>query len=200
MLGNASTRLAERQEAVKAAVDDIRKIEQDAGVTRESLAAMKERLTELASEKALFPKEDFPAPAPEDDRTSYLYRISEDDDHRFALYVQSALGKVEAPPHNHTTWAVIAGIQGDELNRFYDRTEDGGVAGTGEAVVRDGTAVAFLPDDLHSIHVDATEPVINFHMYGLALEQLDKREYYKADDHEWKIFPPHKDIVEARTL
>ena len=63
-------------------------------------------------------------------------------------------------------------------------------------MVKQGTGVAFMPEDLHSIHIQA--PLINFHMYGLALEQLSHREYYKADEKAWKIFPPHSDIREAR--
>jgi hypothetical protein len=35
-------------------------------------------------------------------------------------------------------------------------------------------------------------------MYGLALEQLHKREYYKADEQRWYVFPAHGDIREAR--
>jgi hypothetical protein len=35
-------------------------------------------------------------------------------------------------------------------------------------------------------------------MYGLALEQLHRREFYKSDEHVWGIFPPHSDIREAR--
>ena len=48
-----------------------------------------------------------------------------------------------------------------------------------------------------SIHISG--PLINFHMYGLALEQLHHREYYKAEEKAWKIFPPHSDIREARS-
>ena len=53
-----------------------------------------------------------------------------------------------------------------------------------------------MPEDLHSIHIAA--PLINFHMYGLALEELHHREYYKAEERAWKVFPPHSDIREAR--
>lgn len=200
MLGNASTRAASRREAVTTAVNDIRAIEQAEGITRAGMEAIRVRLMDLAKQADLFPEEDFPPPKRDDDKSATLYRISEDDDHRFALYVQSAFGRVEAPPHNHTTWAVIAGIQGGELNRFYERTDDGGVKQTGEAVVKPGTAVAFLPDDLHSIHVDGHETVINFHMYGLALEHLYERQYYRPAEHDWKVFPPHDDIQDARSL
>ena len=63
-------------------------------------------------------------------------------------------------------------------------------------MVRQGSGVAFLPEDLHSIHIQA--PLINFHMYGLALEELTHREYYKPEERAWKVFPPHSDIREAR--
>ena len=90
---------------------------------------------------------------------------------------------------------MIVGVSGEELNRFYERAE-GGVREKGTAVVKQGTGVAFMPDDLHSIHIQA--PLINFHMYGLALEELKQREYYKAEERAWKVFPPHSDIREAR--
>ena len=186
---------SERAKAVKEAVSDIRAIEAEAGVTRAALERMKARLIKLAACTDLFTAADFPAPPPGSERFSTLYRISEDDDHRFALYANAARAGVRSPAHNHTVWAVIVGISGDELNRFYERATEG-VRETGSAVVRQGTGVAFLPDDLHSIHIDA--PALNLHMYGEGLEQLHRREYYKEEEKRWKVFPAHSDIREAR--
>ena len=188
----------ERARAIEAAVADIRHIEKTEGVNRSSLAKVRARLTQLAARTDLFTLADFPPPVPGSARTSCLYRLSEDADHRFALYANSGGGHYGTPPHNHTTWAVIVGIEGDEVNRFYDRSGDGGVVQRqGEHVVRQGSGVSFLPDDLHSIHIDGR--VLNFHMYGLALEELHRREYYTAEDGSWKVYPPHTDIREART-
>ena len=188
-------RVAQRKREVEGAVADVRAIEAREGVNRQSLEKIKQRLIRLAGRTDLFTAADFPPPEPGSKRNSCLYRVSEDPDHRFALYANSSLGGYGTPAHNHTTWAVIVGVTGDELNRFYDRAAEG-VSVKGEFVVRQGTGVAFMPDDLHSIHIDA--PLLNFHMYGLALEQLARREYYKADEHVWKVFPPHSDIREAR--
>jgi hypothetical protein len=92
---------------------------------------------------------------------------------------------------------VIVGVAGgEEVNRFYDRSADGGVREKGQQVVRPGAGVAFMPDDLHSIHID--QPLLNFHLYGLGLEQLTRREYYKPEERAWAVFPPHSDIREAR--
>lgn len=191
-----SGRAQERDRVVAAAVADIRTLETRHGLTREGLALIRERLTQLAARRDLFTLADFPPPGPGASRHSCLYRLSEDADHRFALYVNSADGTYGTPAHNHTTWAVIVGIEGDELNRFYERTAEGGVRETGQHTVRPGGGVAFLPEDLHSIHIDGA--LINFHMYGLGLEQLDRREYYKPAENVWSVFPAHADIREAR--
>jgi len=188
-------RSAERKREIQAAVADVRAIEAREGVSRDSLDSIKRRLTRLASRQDLFPAADYPPPAPGGKLKSCLYRVAEDPDHRFALYVNSSLGGHSTPAHNHTTWAVIVGVSGEELNRFYDRA-DKGVREKGQAVVKQGTGVAFMPEDLHSIHIQA--PLVNFHMYGLALDHLHRREFYKADEGVWKVFPAHADIREAR--
>ena len=190
------TRAEERTREIEAAVNDIRRIEAH-GMSRDTLERMKQRLIKLAARTDLFDPADFPPPAPGGKRNSCLYRLFEDQEHRYALYANSSSGVYGTPAHNHTTWAVIVGVTGEELNRFYDRSPDGGVEEKGQYTVKQGTGVAFLPEDLHSIHISA--PLLNFHMYGRGLEQLDKREYYDTKQQRWSIFPPHSDIREARS-
>ncbi|HJS39184.1 MAG TPA: cysteine dioxygenase [Burkholderiales bacterium] len=189
-------RAAERRKEINTAVADIREIERRDGVNADSLAKIKARLIELAARTDLFEPKDYPPPAVGEKLRSCLYRLSEDADHRFALYANSSLGGYGTPAHNHTTWAVIVGVTGEEQNRFYDRSPDGGVREKGRDVVRQGTGVAFMPEDLHSIHIDS--PLLNFHMYGLALEQLHRREFYKEKEGRWEVFPAHSDIRDAR--
>jgi len=185
-----------RTDAVAQAMDDIRAIETDLGVTRAGVQAIRDRLIELSSHRELFPLDDFPVPPDDHERTSFLYRLAQDDDDRFALYAQSSRGHVETPVHNHTTWAVVVGFEGQELNRFFDRTDDG-VTQVDEHMVEAGTGIAMLPDDLHSIHIDG--PALNFHCYGLALDRLDSREYFNPVEKTWKIFSNVSGIREART-
>lgn len=186
-----------RTDAVNAAMDDIREIEANVGVTRDGVERIRDRLVELSAQRELFPLDDFPAPAGDDKESSYMYRLAQDADDRYALYAQSGRGHVETPTHNHTTWAVVVGFSGQELNKFYERSDDGGVTEVGRHLVEAGTGVAMLPDDLHSIHIDG--PALNFHCYGLALERLDQREYYSVNDGKWKIFSNVSGIREART-
>ncbi|WP_373086309.1 cysteine dioxygenase [Sneathiella sp.] len=191
-------RTEERQKAITETVDRIRDCTRGRTIGPEVLDDIKQQLIRLAGETHLFSIEDFPGPEADAKRRSCLYRLSEDDDHGFALYLNVASGAVTAPPHNHTTWAVIAGIEGQEENRFYKKVPDG-VKQTGSQVVEQGTAVALMPDDIHTIHIKEGAPVLNFHMYGRALEQLDKRNFWNDQEEVWKTFPAHTDIREARS-
>ena len=188
----------ERDQAVAEAVGRVRDIEHKDGVNPDALEAIKEVLLELAGRRKLFPLDDFPI-GPEDG-TTVIYRLSEDPDHRFALYAMTALPGKGVQPHNHTTWAVIVGIDGDEHNIFYERTDDGSVEGrgelrqTGEFTITSGTGMAMMPDDIHSIHVTGDEKTVHLHMYGLALEQLHERMMYDTQAGTYKIFPASQNI------
>lgn len=186
---NAAERAEARKAAVAEAVMRVRAIETAQGVTRRSLEDIKAVLLQLAAEREIFPAGDFPRPPAGATRNNALYRLSEDPDHRFALYAQMSSGATDTPAHDHTTWAVIVGLEGEELNRLYDRDEAKGVVEREQFTVTTGTGLALMPDDLHSIHIRAGAPVLNFHMYGLALEQLHGRRYFKPETGEWKFFP-----------
>ena len=189
--------MTNRSDVVAAAMDDIRRIEAELGVTRAGVEAIRDRLIEMASNREAFDLDDFPAPDDDDPKNSFMYRLSEDDDGRFALYAQRSKGHVETPAHNHTTWAVVVGFSGEERNVFYERLDDDqGVSTTHEHLVCAGTGVAMLPDDLHSIHLEA--PALNFHCYGLALEKLAEREYWNEKEGRWKFFAATSGIREGR--
>lgn len=174
-------------------MSDIRKLDSQ-GVDRACVEAIRERLLKLASQRELFPAADF-AP-PDNGDKSRLYRIAQDEDDRFALYVQVVQGGTMAPPHDHTTWAVIVGFEGQELNKRYDgKAGEGEPQVTMEYMVEEGTGIAFLPDEVHSIRIEGNS--MNFHCYGLALEELHERRYWSSDG-EWKIFTGASNIVDAR--
>src|SRR5580700_981267 len=113
--------MSERAAAVGAAVEQIKHLEAQGGLTRETLERIKAVVIGLAARSELFASEHFPTPA---GSHGAIYRLSEDRDRRFAVYASAGIaGKVQ-PPHNHTTWAVISGIYGNEHNVFYDRTDN----------------------------------------------------------------------------
>src|SRR5258707_2124134 len=187
-----------RAAAVQDTLARLRGIERDQGVTREALGAMKAALIELASRSELFPAEHFPTL----DGRGSIYRLSEDPDRRFALYASAGVPGKAAPPHNHTTWAVIAGVFGDEHNVFYERIDnravpcEGKLRKSGELTVKRGTAVGCLPDDFHTIEVTSATPSLHLHMYGLSLEHLPDRVFFAGSTGgAYKHYPANPHIV-----
>lgn len=181
-----------RRAAVAEAIARVRRIEADRGVNLEALEAIKAVMLELAADASLFPPEDFPLSP---DGSNVVYRLSEDPDHRFALYMSTGKTGKETPPHDHTTWAVIVGLKGKEHQRFYRRTDDGSVPfkGTVEVVdtftVEPGTGCTLMPDTIHSIHLEGEPPTLNLHLYGMAIDHLPERVAYHVEDGTYGHFP-----------
>jgi rhodanese-related sulfurtransferase/predicted metal-dependent enzyme (double-stranded beta helix superfamily) len=176
MTDSAIAIMNRRRAAVADVVAQAKLLEQH-GVTRDTLEGIKTALTSLAALSDLFPAAHFPIP---EGKPAALYRLSEDRDRRFALYASAGLPGNPQPPHNHTTWATIAGVFGDEHNVLYDRVDDRSVAGagelrqTGELTIRRGNACALMPDDFHTIEVMGG-PALHLHLYGMSLENLPHR-------------------------
>jgi predicted metal-dependent enzyme (double-stranded beta helix superfamily) len=106
----------QRARAVSELVGRVRAIEAKEGVSRASLEKIKSELIALAGRSELFPPAHF-ANIP--GRLGTIYHLAEDADGRFALYGSAGVPGKAQPPHNHTTWASIAGVYGDEHNVFY---------------------------------------------------------------------------------
>ncbi|GEQ77514.1 cysteine dioxygenase [Comamonas testosteroni] len=181
---SSSTAIADqRRQAVDSALADVRRLIQTGAPDRKTLAAITERLEQLAAHKALFSRADFPPPAQTDGGgASTRYRLNPaDGDSDLALYLNSINPGKTTAPHNHTTWAVIVAVEGQEINRLYERTDDRSnpahaqIHLAREFTVQPGASIAFLPDDIHAIAVVGNEPTLHFHLYGQPLETLTGR-------------------------
>jgi len=200
MRKNATVLADARKRAIADAVAKVREIVSSDGETPGALERIKAVLCALAERRDLFTFDAFPLPDLATSTKNCLYRISEDPDHRYALYVNVSHPGKNSAPHNHTTWAVVVGVRGAELNRLYERIDDGKTPGKGEIrQVREvnvvpGTGICFGPADIHSIHVVESEPIAHLHMYGLGLEQLVGRIGFDTANGTYTVYPPHRDI------
>jgi predicted metal-dependent enzyme (double-stranded beta helix superfamily) len=183
---NATDIAAARAAAVAGTIDRIRAIEAEMGVTRPALEKIRAELLALAAQEHLFPNHVFPPPAP-GVKGAQRYLLQEDPGNRFALYLNALNPGNETKPHDHTTWAVVVAVEGQELNRVYERLDDGSDPGRCELRLRDeimvepGRGICLMPEDIHSIHTRGDRPTRHLHMYGLALEKLDDRKAYDAE-------------------
>ena len=114
----------ERQERIGRLVADARDILAERSLSREALSIIAARLEALAAVRQLWSESEYPSPT--EGEREVIYLVSEQSRIGVSLSI-SALkhpGR-RVPPHNHTTWACIAPIEGCEQNFLYDRLDDG---------------------------------------------------------------------------
>jgi predicted metal-dependent enzyme (double-stranded beta helix superfamily) len=195
MRGTTAEVAAARERAVAACIGDVRAIIGEAGVSRPALERVKARLLELAERRDLFSFERFPRLH----ERSTMHVLAEEDD-GLTLYAVAAEGESATPPHDHTTWAVVVGVEGEESNRLWRRVDDGAAPGAArleqidETVVAPGTGVALMPDDIHSIHRASAAPLLHFHLYGRSIERLPERKQFDLERGTYQVYPANPNI------
>lgn len=140
--------------------------------TRERIRGILENLAVRAD---LFPVEGFNV---RPGKSGGIYELYVAPDRSLSLYASSGASGKYQPPHDHTTWAVIAGIRGIERNQFFKcvgRNDDDNT-GTLEFVsavpVGPGDSVTLSADDFHTIAVEEGAEALHLHLYGDALDTL----------------------------
>jgi predicted metal-dependent enzyme (double-stranded beta helix superfamily) len=160
-------------------------------IDRERLDEIRERLLALAARPELWSEEDYPSPPPEELQNRYF--IAGEPDGGITLYLNVVRSGKKVPPHDHTTWACIAGVVGVEHNMFYSRTDDASV--DGEATLEmdklialgPGDAIAMLSDDIHNFEVRGDQIIRHLHFYGRPLESLSERKAYDMEKGTYRI-------------
>jgi predicted metal-dependent enzyme (double-stranded beta helix superfamily) len=164
------------------------------GVTRTALAEIQSQLEGLAAKTALWSSDRFHDPKPDELQVRHFVR--EDPDQTFALYLNVLRPGKRIFPHNHTTWACVAAVEGQEHNTLHEIAEGGLRIGPAklrklkEIVVEPGRGIAMLPDDIHSVAVKGDRVVRHLHFYGLALEAISGG----------IMFDPDKQIAYANSI
>jgi predicted metal-dependent enzyme (double-stranded beta helix superfamily) len=173
------------QEKIDAHIEEMKSIVQKGPFTPDSLEAIKLQVKALASNKDWWSEAHYAAPQGDENQARYL--ISEQPDQSYALYLNVIRPGKKIIPHNHTTWACIAAVEGVEHNYLYERIDDGALPGhaqlkqKGTVVVGPGDVIGLMPNDIHAVQIQGDKPIRHLHMYGKALETLTQRTGYDLD-------------------
>jgi len=93
------------------------------------------------------------------------HKLHEEPDHGLWVVAVSWLPRRGPPPHDHGTWAVIAGIEGKEENVIWRRAA-GRLVPTDTRIVGPGQLIAFPQGAIHSVVNRGERTSLSLHVYG----------------------------------
>jgi predicted metal-dependent enzyme (double-stranded beta helix superfamily) len=112
--------------------------------------------------------------------------LHEEPDHGLAVFVVNWLPGRGAPPHDHGTWAVVAGVEGVERNTRYIRTDDRSHDGHARIEVKHafdagpGGVICMKTGGIHSVRNESDALAISLHTYGHHLNHTDRSQFDAA--------------------
>jgi predicted metal-dependent enzyme (double-stranded beta helix superfamily) len=86
-----------------------------------------------------------------------FHLLHEEEDHANAVFVVAWAPDRGTPAHNHKTWGVVVGLDGEERETWWRRTDDGSRPGYAELerqtqnTVGPGQVSCVLPEDIHAV-------------------------------------------------
>lgn len=119
-----------------------------------------------------------------------LHLLFEEDNHDLAAFVIAWAAGKGLSAHNHKTWAVVSGIEGQEEETNYQRLDDGSQSGfarletTHVATLLPGNAVCCMPEDIHSVWNNGETVAVSLHTYGRHLNHTGRSIFNVEDNTE----------------
>lgn len=116
--------------------------------------------------------------------------LHEEDNHDLAVFLFSWLPDRGTLPHNHNTWAVVVGMEGEEQEVHYRRLDDGTREGhaklerTGDWTLRQGDVTTCAPKDIHSVWNTGADVSLSLHTYGRHINYTNRSEFHLDTDEE----------------
>jgi predicted metal-dependent enzyme (double-stranded beta helix superfamily) len=122
-----------------------------------------------------------------------VHLLHEEPNHDLAVFVLSWLPNRGTTPHNHKTWAVVVGMEGQEEEVNYDRLDDSSKPGYadlkrgGAQVMAAGDVARCYPEHIHSVWNVGTGVSMSLHTYGRHINYTGRSEF----DVERKLEKPY---------
>ncbi|MFC6672247.1 hypothetical protein [Marinobacterium aestuariivivens] len=161
-------------------VEDLRRI---LGETQDEASILKQ-VGPLARRAALSPawrSDDQYIADPELGFGSTLLHVEPDDS--LFIVADSWLPGRGVNAHDHGTWAVVVGVDGDERNILWERVDDGSRPGHAELrrlderVIARGDVLLVPEGSIHSVVNETARTTLSFHVYGRHLNQTGRSQF-----------------------
>ena len=116
--------------------------------------------------------------------------LHQEENHDLAVFLFSWLPDRGTLPHNHKTWAVVVGIDGEEEEVQFRRLDDGSTPGyaklerTGDWTLTAGAVTTCLPEDIHSVWNTGSQVSLSLHTYGRHINFTGRSEFDPESDLE----------------
>jgi predicted metal-dependent enzyme (double-stranded beta helix superfamily) len=162
-------------------VEDLRQIRTKAKDEREILNQVRPLARRAALAKDAWLK---PEMLDADEQQGFgVHLLHEEPDHTLAVFAVSWLPGRGTPPHDHGTWAVVAGAHGPELNRFFERVDDRSRKGhaelkqVGAKTFGVGDVVAMPAGAIHVVWNESDAVSVSLHIYGKHINHTQRSQY-----------------------
>jgi predicted metal-dependent enzyme (double-stranded beta helix superfamily) len=112
-----------------------------------------------------------------------VHLLHEEPNHDLAVFLISWLPNRGTTPHNHKTWAVVVGIEGQEQEINYDRLDGGTTRGyadlkrSGAQVMIAGDVARCYPEHIHSVRNVGKNISMSLHTYGRHINYTGRSEF-----------------------
>ena len=112
-----------------------------------------------------------------------LHLLHEEEDHSLPVFLFSWLPGRGTPAHNHKTWGVVVGLDGEETEILWERLDDGSTPGyadlrrVGERKLTVDTLSSFLGDDIHTVRNDGERTTLSLHTYGMHINYTGRTRF-----------------------
>ncbi|HUS95827.1 MAG TPA: cysteine dioxygenase family protein [Hyphomicrobiaceae bacterium] len=161
-------------------VEDLRAITRETSDEGTIISRIEPLARRLAVEKAWLEKHHYNT---DPDQGFGVHLLHEEPDHSLAVFAVAWLPGRGAPPHDHGTWAVVAGVEGSERNILYKRDDDRSRADhaqlsvKSDRTIQNGEIVSMKTGGIHSVINESNTVSLSLHTYGKHLNHTGRAQY-----------------------
>ena len=171
-------------------VDDLRTIVADTGDEAEIIRRVGPLAQRVVADKSWLQPKYYEA---DEEQGFAVHLLHEEPDHSLAVILVNWLPGRGTPPHDHGTWAVVAGIEGVEHNVRYKRLDDRSRPDYAELAVKkdfaanEGELVCIRTGGIHKVTNETDRMTLSLHTYGMHINHTN-RSQFNLDTNERKEF------------